>query len=331
MRIAVVGATGALGKEVLTVLAEEAQAPEWGGLEAPVIFASKKSAGEVFPWVDDEEVECEVFDAEAVRGVELAVLAVPQDVAEETAAVLRAQGIAFVDASRASRAQAALWLAGRLPSGASAVSLPSAEALMLGRVLAALGSLKPQWVRASVLKAASGAGEAGVSDLAESAARLLNGQEPETPRLAHRLAFNVIPQAGAFTGPDAEDERALSEQLPALVGGGLKVAASVGYGPWFYGHFADVTVGLGATVDVEQARQLLREAPGVKLVDDPSQAVYPMPSLATGDEDVLVGRVRADPIDERVIRFVLACDNVRSSAVHAVAALKTLALARRAH
>lgn len=331
MRIAVVGATGALGKEVLTVLAEEAAAPEWGGLEAPVVFASKTSAGETFPWVEDEEVEIETFDAEAVRGVELAVLAVPETVAKETAAVLRAQGIGVVDASRASRELAGPWLSGRLPAGASAVSLPSAEALMLARPLTALSPLQPRWVRATVLKAASGAGEAGVSDLAESAAKLLNGVEPEAPRLAHRLAFNVIPQAGAFTAADAEDERDLCQQLPALVGKELRVAATVGYGPWFYGHFADVTVGLASPAQVEEARRLLRDAQGVKVVDDPSQAVYPMPSLATGDEDTLVGRLRADPIDERAIRFVVACDNVRSSAVHAVAALKALALVRRAH
>lgn len=331
MRIAVVGATGALGKEVLTVLAEEAQAPEWGGLDAPVILATKASAGEVFPWVDDEEVEVEAFDAEAVRGVDLAVLAVPEAVAREAAAVLRSQGAGVVDASRASRAQAAPWLTGRLPAGASVVSLPSAEALMLARALAALSPLKPQWVRAAVLKAASGAGEAGVSDLAESAAKLLNGVEPEAPRLSHRLAFNVIPQAGAFVGADAEDEISLSEQLPALLGTGLKVATTVGYGPWFYGHFADVTVGFESASKADEAQRLLREAAGVKLVDDPSQAVYPMPSLATGDEDVLVGRVRADPVDARALRFVVACDNVRSSAVHAVAALKALALVRRAH
>ena len=77
MRIAVVGATGALGQELVTALAEEAGAAEWGGLEPPVLLATKESAGETFPWVEDEELEVEAFSAEAVRGLDLAVLATP--------------------------------------------------------------------------------------------------------------------------------------------------------------------------------------------------------------------------------------------------------------
>lgn len=331
MRIAVVGATGALGKEVLTVLAEEANAPEWGGLEPPVLLATKESAGQTFPWVDEDEVEVEAFSAEALRGTELAILATPEASSRDAAAVLRAQGAGVVDASRAHRQQSPPWLAGRPLAGVQVVSLPSAEGLMLARALVGLTSLRPQWIRATVLKAASGAGEAGVSDLAESTAKLLSGQEPEAPRLAHRLAFNVVPQAGAFTESDGADETALSVELPALVGHALEAAVTVGYGPWFYGHFADVTVGLSAPAQVEAVRDALRQAPGVKLVDDPAQGVYPMPSLATGDEDVLVGRVRPDPIDPQAVRFIVACDNVRASAVHAVSALKALAKLRRAH
>lgn len=331
MRIAVVGATGALGSEIVNVLSEESGAAEWGGLEAPLLFASKESKGEVFPWGADEDLEVETLSTDALRGIDLAVLATHDAASRDAVAMMRSLGIAVVDASRAHRAQSSPWLSGPVGPGSAVLNLPSAEGLMVARVLAALAPLKPQWVRATVLKAASGAGEAGVGDLAESSAKLLNGMEPETPQLTHRLAFNLVPQAGAFTGSDSADELNLAAELPALTGQRLKVAATVGYGPWFYGHFADLTVGFASVITPESASELFRKAPGVKLVDEPGENVYPMPSLATGDESALVGRVRADPIESSALRFVVVCDNVRSSAVHAVAALKAAAKLRRAH
>lgn len=331
MRIAVVGATGALGREIVAVLSEESAAAEWGGLDVPVLFASKESTGEVFPWGDAEDLEIEALTADALRGVDLAVLATPEATSLETVSMMRSLGIAIVDASRAHRKQSSPWLSGPVGPGSSVLNLPSAEGLMVARTLAALSSLTPKWVRATVIKAASGAGEAGVSDLAESSAKLLNGMEPETPRLMHRLAFNLVPQAGAFTGRETEDELNFAAELPALTGQALAVASTFAYGPWFYGHFADVTVGFAGPVDASSAGELFRGASGVKLVDDPEEAVYPMPSLATGDENALVGRVRADPIDSNALRFIVVCDNVRSSAVHAVTALKAAAKLRRAH
>lgn len=332
MQIAVVGATGALGQEVLGALAEEANAPEWGGaLEPPLVFASKASAGQAVPWGEDEELEVEVLGANNVQGISLAILATPEAASRDAAALLRARGVALVDASRAHRGQAPLWLAGTLPAESTLVSLPSAEGLMLGRTLAALSSLRPKWVRATVLKAASGAGEGGVVELAESTAKLLNGLEPDAPKLGHRLAFNVIPQAGAFTHGVSADEGALEQELRAYAGDGLGASTTIAFGPWFYGHFADVTMGLGERSSVEAVRQLFAKARGVKLLDDTQENVYPMPSLATGDESVLVGRLRPDPIDPTAFRFVLAMDNVRAVAVQGVEALKRLAALRQAH
>src|SRR5690606_7715250 len=110
----------------------------------------------------------------------------------------------------------------------------------------------------------------------------------------------------------------------------LRVGATLAWAPWFYGHFVTATLQLGAPVSLDAVRERLSGAPGVKVVDEAGQAVYPMPSLATGDDAVLVGRLRVDPIDPSSVSLVLAVDNVRASAAHAVAGLKLLAAARRA-
>ncbi len=327
LQTAIVGATGVLGQELLAALAELARDGE-ADLAPPVLCATGESAGETFPWLEDEELAVEPFSTAAVRGAAAALVAVPPAAAPGIVQKLRELGVAAVDASRAHRQTAPLFFDTRPPSlaGAPLVATPSAEAHLLARPLAALLEWEPSSVHATVLRPASAAGEAGVSELAQATGLLLNGEEPPAPRLGHRLAFNLVPQAGAFEGPDAEAERDLAWELPRLVGRELAVASTVLFGPWFYGHLATATVGFSREATADRVRERLESAPQVKVLDDPSEAVYPMPSLATGDGAVLVGRVRADPSREHGVQMVLAMDAVRATAVLAVKAL--LALAR---
>lgn len=333
MRIAVIGATGALGREIVAALAESAGELE---LEStpPVLLATPRSAGETFPWLEDEDLAVEETSEENLRGTEVAVVAVPPAEATAVLATLRSMGIAAADATPASRSTAPLFLDSAPPQGLGALpvlALPGAEALQLARILLALRPLGPKSVRTAVFRAASGAGHSGVSELAESTGKLLNGQEPEAPRFPHRLAFNAIPQVGAFQGASTEAEAQLSSELSRLVGAELRVGATVAWAPWFYAHLQVGSVALASRPDLERARELLRAAPGLKLVDDPAEGVYPMPSLATGDDAVLVGRLREDGADENAIAFVSAMDNVRACAQHSVAALAAVARARAAH
>lgn len=332
MRIAVIGATGALGQELVVELADGIGSGRFA-VEAPLLFATSRSAGEVFPWIDDEELLVEAYSAELLRGLDAVILATPETAAKELAPRLRELGITVLDASRAHRGTAPQFFAGRpgALAGQTLVALPSAEALLLARVLEPLGELNPAWVRATILKAASGAGQAGVTDLAEATGKLLNGQEPETPTLPHRLAFNVIPQMGAFEGSEAQGESDLARDLPELLGRPIGVASTLAWAPWFFGHFATLTIGFDRPVAVDAVRDALTGKPSVKVIDMPGEAVYPMPSLATGDEAVLVGRLRADPLDPKAIQLVAAMDNVRASAAHTLDALEAVLRARTAH
>lgn len=333
MRVGLIGATGALGQELLAALGEAADEPELR-LEPPVLLASNRTANEAFPWGSDEELPVEAFERDAVRGLDAAIVATPPDVATTVVSTLRELGIPAIDASRAHRSSAPLYFTATQTTAlasAPVVALPGPDSLQLARVLAALAPLGPRWARATVLRAASGAGRKGVTELAESTGKLLNGQEPESPLLGHRLAFNAVPQAGAFTGEWTEAELDLAREVPALTGLDARVSATVMWAPWFYAHLQSVQIGFAQGVSLAAVRARLEGASGVKLVDAPAESVYPMPSIATGDEAVLVGRLRVDTIDSSVIDFVSAMDNVRAMAVHAVDALRALARARAAH
>ncbi len=333
VRTAIIGATGALGQELFAALAEVAREGELD-LEPPVLCTTGRTAGEPFAWLEeDEEVAVEPFGPAALRGCSYALVAVPAAAAAGVVATLQQLGMATVDASRAHRQTAPLFFDHRPPplAGVGLVALPSPEALMLARVVAALDDLDPLRLSATVLRAASAAGQAGVSELAEATGLLLNGQEPPTPKLGHRLAFNLVPQAGAFDGAHAQAERDLALELPALCGRPLAVASTIAYGPWFYGHFATVSLSFGRPTTAEAVRERLEAAGHVKVLDNPAEAVYPMPSLATGDDAVLVGRVRADPSDPNGVQLVVVMDAVRATAALAVEALQALVRAREAH
>ncbi len=333
LRIGLVGAAGALGQELLASLAELAREEELT-LAPPALLGSARTAGETFGWLEeDDELVVEAFSAESARGLAYALVAVPEAAAAEVCAVLRRQGVAVIDASRAHRATAPLFFDARPTAVGAAplVSLPSAEALLVARITHALEPLGAAWIRGDLLVPASAAGQAGVAELADSTGRLLNGQEPETPRLPHRLAFNLVPQFGPFTGADTRAELDVAAELPQLLGRAMPAALTVGLGPWFYGHFASLTVGLGRAASVEEVRKALERAPGLKLLDDPAEHIYPMPSLATGDDAVHVGRLRPDPIDPHAVRLVAAMDGVRATAALAASALTAFVRSREAH
>lgn len=334
VRIALAGATGLVGQEILNVLAEVARE---GTVEIapPILFATARAAGETLPWIEeDEELVVEPFSAETARGVQFAITAVPAAASATLAPEMRKLGIPTVDLSRQHRATAPLYIDARPTSlqGATVVALPSPEAALTVRLIEALRELQPIRVGGTYLRPASAAGQAGVGDLAEATGRLLNGQEPEAPALGHRLAFNVVPQAGAFTGADAEAELDLSDEVRKLCGDAAPaISSTVAFAPWFHGHFASLELQFARPVKADAVRAALEKASRVKVIDDPAAAVYPMPLLATGDDAVQVGRLRVDAADPTRLRLVAAMDGVRSTAVLAVDALLALVRSAQSH
>ncbi|HEX9050724.1 MAG TPA: aspartate-semialdehyde dehydrogenase [Anaeromyxobacter sp.] len=332
--LAVVGATGTVGRTVLEVL-DDLDVP----LRALRPFASARSAGTTLSFRGDD-VRVEGLREGAFRTCDVAIFCAGAEVAREWAPRAWAEGCAVVDDSPAFRGEPDVplvvpevnpdALAGHRARGvvANPSSNVTALALALAPLRAAAGLLR---VVVSTYQAVSGAGQRGVEELEKEARDLLNLREPDPPaRFPHRIAFNVIPQVGAFVpgGATDEEERLGRDTRKVLGEPDLRLAATAVRVPVFFGHSLAVNVETRSALPPDTAREALRRAPGVKLVDDPAGRVYPMPMLVAHDDGVLAGRVRADPSVEHGISLFLAIENTRKGAATNAVQIAQLLAAR---
>ena len=160
----------------------------------------------------------------------------------------------------------------------------------------------------------------------------MNGREPEAgTAIPHRIAFNLVPQVGAFRpdGRSEEEARLVEETRKVLAAPGLGVAATAVRVPVFFGHAAAVNVATARPLSAADAREVLRKAPGLKVIDDPASSVYPMPMLAVNDEAVLVGRLRDDPSQPHGLDLFLVSDDLRRGSATNLVRLAAAVAARR--
>jgi aspartate-semialdehyde dehydrogenase len=318
--LALVGATGTVGRTVLEVLDE---------LDVPVKalrpFASSRSAGTTVAFRDDD-LRVEALSDGVFRGCDVAIFCAGPAVSQAWAARAWADGCAVVDDSPAFRGEDDVPLvvpevnggaaAGYRARGivASPCSIATALALALAPLRDAAGLKR---VVVSTYHSASGLGQAGVEELERQARELLNLREPDPAvRFPHRLAFNVIPQVGAFTGGGATDEEAkvVRETRKILGEDTLAISATAVRVPVFFGHSATVNVATRRPLGAAGARAALTKAPGVKVVDDPAQRIYPMPMLVANEDVALVGRLRDDPSQENGLDLFVSIENTRKGA-----------------
>jgi aspartate-semialdehyde dehydrogenase len=320
LALALVGATGTVGRTVLDVLDD---------LDVPVAslrpFASARSAGTTLSFRADD-VRVEALRPGAFEGCEVAIFCAGADVAREWAPRAWAEGCAAVDDSPAFRNDPDVPLVvpevnPEAVAGVTArgiVSNPStnvtALTIALAPIRAAAGLRR---VVVSTYQSASGAGQGGVEELEQQSRDLLNLREPgAAARFPHRIAFNVIPQVGAFFegGRTEEEEKIVREARKVLGDPALRISATAVRVPVFFGHSASVNVETERKLGAAEAREVLRKAPGVKLLDDPSQRVYPMPMLVANEDAILVGRVREDASQEHGLDLFLSVENTRKGA-----------------
>jgi aspartate-semialdehyde dehydrogenase len=318
LRLAVVGATGAVGRAVL----EDLEAREVAVDVRP--FATARSEVDLLEFRGDE-LEVEPLGDRSFRGCDAAVFATPAAVAREWAPRAWAEGCLAVDVTGAFRDDPAVplvvagWNDADVARGSEkgVVASPSgpvvALALALGPIHREAGLAR---VATTLLLSASAAGRAGVRQLEKEMVGLLNGEEPDASELSHRMGFNLVPHVGEF-GADGStaEERAVGAELRRLLGApGLSSDATAVRVPVFYAHMLVVNLRTDRPLGADAARALLRASPGVKVVDAPGERVYPMPMLAVNDDAVLVGRVRADPSQPGGLDLVVVADNLRRGA-----------------
>jgi aspartate-semialdehyde dehydrogenase len=315
-RVAVVGATGQVGTLMLQLLRERS----FPAREI-VPFASERSAGRELEGVG----VVQPLDDETIQGFDLALFSAGGSTSGEWAPRFSRTGAIVVDNSSRWRMSEDVPLVvaevnpEALASHNGIVANPNCSTMQM------VVALKPihdaagiERLVISTYQAVSGTGKRAVDELLDQSHALLHGAEIEPPRAyAHRIAFNALPHAGSFAAGDdhTDEERKLINETRKILGDDtLRVSATCVRVPVINGHSEAVNVQTRSELSPEQARELLRAAPGVTVVDDPSAALYPLATLATGHDEVFVGRIRRDPGHERALDMWIVADNLRKGA-----------------
>ena len=337
--LAVVGATGSVGTVMLELLTSRRNV--WGDIR---LVASARSAGKQLS-CRGEQLTVRELTAEAFDGVDVAMFDVPDEVSLEWAPVAVARGAIVVDNSAAFRMAPDVPLVvpevnrealRNRPSGIVA----NANCTVMAMIMAIAPLHHEYGLRELVLasyQAASGAGQFGIDTLHDQLSKVagdrLLGSRPGNVRQAvgddlgpfsAPLALNVVPWSGALAafGWSSEELKLRNESRKILGLPSLKVSATCVRVPVVTGHSIAVHAVFGSEVDAEGARQVLRNAPGVILVDDPEAGEFPMPIDAVGTDPSWVGRIRRAMDDPRALDLFITGDNMRKGA-----ALNTLQIA----
>jgi aspartate-semialdehyde dehydrogenase len=328
--LAIVGATGAVGSVMRAIVSERADL--WGEVR---LVASARSAGRKLP-VRGEDVEVRALAPDVFDGVDLAMFDVPDEVSAEWAPAAAERGVVVIDKSGAFRMdpQVPLVVPEVNPDAAfdrprGIISVPNCTTLSLIVVVAALHrAFGLSELTAASYQAASGAGQAGTDALYDQLARVAGtrsvGQHagdvraaiPDGGPFGAPLALNVVPWAGSLRdeGWSSEELKIRNETRKILGMPGLKVSATCVRVPVITGHSLALHVVFDVEVSREEAQQVLRDAPGVVLVDDPARGEYPTPADVVGLDPTLVGRVRRSLDDPRALDLFVAGDNLRKGA-----------------
>ena len=315
--VAVLGATGAVGQEMIKIL-QERNFPV-GKL---VPLASARSAGKTLKF-KGEDVEIKLACEDAFEGVDIVLGAAENDVAEKLAPAIVKAGAVFVDNSSAFRLREDVPLV--VPEvnpedvkwHKGIISNPNCSTIITATAVNALNSIAPiKAMTASTYQAVSGAGAAGPVELMEQVEALSKGEPVQTKTFPYQIAFNLIPQIGGeqVDGYTSEEMKLQNEGRKIMHLPQLKVTCTCVRVPVVRSHSISVSCHFDRKVTVEQARQVLAKAPGVKLVDDLQNKQYPMPLDTTDQDIVFVGRIRPDLTDDNAVALWCCGDQVRKGA-----------------
>jgi aspartate-semialdehyde dehydrogenase len=315
-RVAVVGATGQVGTLMLQLLHER----RFPAREI-VPFASERSAGRELEGVGTVQA----LTDETIQGFDLALFSAGGSTSGEWAPRFVETGAVVVDNSSKWRMNEDVPLVvaevnpDALASHNGIVANPNCSTMQM------VVALKPihdaagiERLVISTYQAVSGTGKQAVDELLDQSHALLHEREIEPPRVyAHQIAFNALPHAGSFAPGDdhTDEERKLINETRKILGDpSIRVSATCVRVPVVNGHSEAVNVQTREPLSPEQARDLLRAAPGITVADDPDAALYPLATLATGHDEVFVGRIRRDPGHERALDMWIVADNLRKGA-----------------
>ena len=315
--VAVAGATGAVGREMLKTL-EQRNFPA----SKVIALASSRSAGTRVPYHGGELVVEELTE-NSFEGVDIAIFSAGGGTSQKYAPHAVKAGCVVVDNSSAWRMDDRCPLVvpevnpHALKNHNGIIANPNCSTIQMVVALQPLHEVaKIKRVVVSTYQAVSGTGHKAITELETQVRQLFNSQDPEISVYPHQIAFNCLPHIDAFldNGYTKEEMKMVHETVKIMGDPSIKVTATTVRVPVFYSHSESVNIETEKKLTPKEARVILSRAPGVRVLDNPAEKIYPMPLDAAGEDDVYVGRIREDETIANGLNMWVVADNIRKGA-----------------
>ena len=318
MVIAIVGASGAVGQELLRVL-EQRSFP----ITELRLFGSERSAGQSYLFRGVSHTVRLLQHDDAFKGVDIAFVSAGAGISREYADDITRYGAVMIDNSSAFRLDEDVPLVVPEVNAADAlvrprgiIANPNCTTIQMVVALQAINRLSPiKRVHVATYQAASGAGAQAMKELEEQYRQIANGEQPTVAKFAHQLAYNLIPHIDVFTENGyTKEEMKMHNETRKIMHSNIRVSATCVRVPSLRAHSESVWVETETPISVEQAKEAFANAQGCVLMDEPENKVYPMPLFLSGKDEVFIGRVRKDITDECGLSFWCVSDQIRKGA-----------------
>ena len=317
--VAVVGATGVVGTEMISTL-ERRNFP----VKKLSLLASERSLGKKLTF-RGEEYSVKVLNEDSFKGVEIGLFSAGGSISERFAPIAAKAGCVVIDNTSAFRMEP------NIPLVVPEVNPEEIGVFGTGRIIAnpncstiqMVVALKPihdavgiKRIVVSTYQAVSGTGKDAIEELAGQTRALLALKEPEIKVYPHRIAFNCLPHIDVFldNGYTKEEMKMVNETRKILKAPSMAVTATTVRVPVFYGHSESVNIETEKKITSDEVRKILARAPGVTVVDNPALLEYPLASNAAGKDNTFVGRIREDESIPNGINMWIVADNIRKGA-----------------
>jgi aspartate-semialdehyde dehydrogenase len=318
MKVAIVGASGAVGQEFLRILAER-NFP----IDELVLFGSERSAGRTYEFRGQQLTVKLLQHNDDFRDVDVAFVSAGGGTSKDLAETITKHGCVMIDNSSAFRMDPDVPLvvpecnaedALNRPRGI--IANPNCTTIMMVVVLQPLEKLSHiRRIHVSSYQSASGAGAAAMAELQQQYEQLVEGKPVTVSKFPHQLAYNVIPQIDVFTDNGyTKEEMKMFNETRKILHSDVRCSATCVRVSSLRSHSESVWIETERPISVEEAREAIAAAPGCTLKDDPSQLLYPMPLETAGKDDVFVGRIRKDLADDCGLTLWLSGDQIRKGA-----------------
>ena len=327
LTVAVAGATGAVGREMLSTL----EARDFPASKV-IALASSRSAGTTIPFKGDQITVRELTE-DSFKGVDIALFSAGGGTSEKFAPHAVKSGCVVVDNSSAWRMDERCPLvvpevnAHALAKHKGIIANPNCSTIQMVVALQPLHKAAGiKRVVVSTYQAVSGTGQKAIAELETQVRQMFNMTEPEVHVYPHRIAFNCLPQIDVFLDNDytKEEMKMVLETVKIMEDPSIRITATTVRVPVFYGHSESLNVEFQKPITAKEARAVLSVAPGVVVLDNPAEKIYPMPITAAGEDEVFVGRIRQDESQPNTLNMWVVSDNIRKGA-----ALNTVQIAER--